>query len=163
MQDLYASDAWNGFFELIVTLLVLGLLVDVVIVVALTRANPRRPTFAQVCCACCIPGRRSTGRGALQEHVAWNALFAILVVLQLALTVGLFAFGFMLLIARTLLSEGCTCVSSLAGLHAASTVVSLPLHSCFRVFARSVRIPCDALAHRLSISLSSAASRLAFV
>lgn len=110
VQDVYAWKAWNGFFALIVTILVLGVLVDLVLAVILTRANPCRHTFAQLCCACCIPaGRRSTLKGALREHVGWNAAFAVIVVLQLALTVAMFAFGFMLLIAWTLLSEGCAC------------------------------------------------------
>lgn len=111
MQDVYSWSAWDGFFSLIVTVLVLGFLVDVVIVVALTKANPYRRTFAQQCCACCFRGRGGKLSWALKEHVGWNAAFAVVVVLQMALTVVLFAFGFMLLIARTLLSEGCTCAS----------------------------------------------------
>lgn len=109
VQDAYPWSAWDGFLSAMVTLLAWGVVVDILLVVLLTRANPARRTFSKLCC-CCIPGRQTTLKRALKEHVAWNSAFAFVVALQLTLTVTLFAIGFLLLIARSLLSEGCKCV-----------------------------------------------------
>jgi hypothetical protein len=97
----------GGFLAALITLLVVGILVDILIVNLLTRSDPCRHTFAKGCCGCCVRGQGSTLKQTLKEHVALNMAFAVIVVLQLAITVAVFAMGFLLLIGRSLLSEGC--------------------------------------------------------
>lgn len=107
VQQVYPWKPWDTVLVILVTLLVVGVVTDVIVVLLITGATPKTQNCSIL--PCCTP-RESGLTRALQHHMGCNLVLSVVVVLQLMLAVGLFACGLLLLIARALLSEGCKCV-----------------------------------------------------
>jgi hypothetical protein len=179
MQNLYPWTAWDELRDLIIVVIVIGFCLDVMLCLLAFGGEPGDAICTAITCACCrgSPERQplkqdsdsaidtSGGLLALKCSLFATAVSTFILVLQLMMSVALFAFGFLLVVGKGMLGFACETVSDVVldlvqGLQQSAGGLGEPLCVDLSVLGLAKVCSCDTHAHVADAACGHCASDL---